>query len=141
MSVIECPAIQNAMNINTSTLLGHLTRDLVVRVLPSGTSVANFTLGCNRSFKTDDGKTREEVAFVPCSVYGPAASRLEHTKKGSLVLAIGRLRTESWEQNNARCERLVLICDAVQVVHGPKLDPTPPTDGLSGKTEQVGVPF
>ncbi len=126
------------MNLNQAVMIGRLTRDIEAKELPSGLAVANFTLAVNRPFRTADGQWREHVAFVPCAVYGPLATRLKDATKGSTALVIGYLRTESWEEGGKKRERLVLICDNTM-----KLQSTAPKTGdeRSPAPETALLPF
>lgn len=132
------------MTINTTTLLGHLTKDPILRLLPSGICVANFTIACNWRARTDAGQVHEEVAFVPCTAFGPWALRVQGAKKGAMAIVSGRLRTESWEQDNVRRDRLILICATVQPVQALRLEPGEAASAPTGPTstsEKDEVPF
>lgn len=52
-----------ARSINKVTLLGNLTRDPELKYTPNGTAVCTFGLATNRSWTTQDGKTRDDVQF------------------------------------------------------------------------------
>jgi single-strand DNA-binding protein len=58
---------------NKVMLMGNLTRDVQVKMLPSNTTVAEFGLAVSRKFKTQAGEDREEVAFVDCAAFGKQA--------------------------------------------------------------------
>ena len=49
---------------NKVILIGNLTRDPELRYTPSGRAIAKLGLALNRSWKTETGETREEVAQV-----------------------------------------------------------------------------
>ena len=50
-------------SINKVTLLGNLTRDPELKYTPNGTAVCTFGLATNRSWTTQDGKTKEEAQY------------------------------------------------------------------------------
>ena len=101
------------MDLNSSTLLGHMTGDPVFRRGSTRAPVLSFTLACHRTFRATDGQLQAEVAFVPCLMYGAMAACLSEARKGAMAIVSGHLRTESWEQEGSRRERLVLICQTV----------------------------
>ena len=61
-------------NFNKVMLMGNLTRDIELKVLPQGNqTVGNFAMAMNRKFKSASGEEREEVTFVDCEVWGRTA--------------------------------------------------------------------
>jgi single-strand DNA-binding protein len=62
---------------NKVMLMGNVTRDPRMKLLPSETLLAEFGLACNRRFRTPAGEDREEVAFVDCSAFGKQAELIE----------------------------------------------------------------
>ena len=45
---------------NKITIVGNLGRDPELRFLPTGRSVAHFSVASNRRYTADDGESREE---------------------------------------------------------------------------------
>ena len=85
-------------SLNKVLLMGHLTRDPVMKQLPSGTMLTDFGLALNHNFSTKNGEPRQETTFVDCSIYGPNAERVEkYFKKGRPIFIEGRLRLDRWE--------------------------------------------
>lgn len=91
---------------NKVMLLGNLTRDPELRVLPSDTKVVDFGLATSRKFKTNNGEEREEVLFVDCSAFGRSAELIhEYCRKGRPLLVEGRLKYDTWEDRNSGQKR------------------------------------
>ena len=85
-------------NLNKALLIGNLTRDPVIRYVPSGSAVASFTLAMNRVYKLQTGEKKEETSFVRVVVWGRLAEVCgEYLKKGSPVFCEGRLQSRSWD--------------------------------------------
>ena len=63
---------------NRVVLVGRLTRDPEVRALPTGNSVATFTLAINRNFKNKEGNI--DADFINISVFGRQAAQYQHLK-------------------------------------------------------------
>jgi single-strand DNA-binding protein len=87
-------------NYNKVILVGNLTRDPVLRYLPSQMAVADFGLAVNHKYRTKTGEDREEVLFIDCSVFGKGAEVInQYCQKGRPLLVEGRLKYETWEDN------------------------------------------
>ena len=81
--------------INSSTIVGRLTRDPDLRYSQAGKAVCNFTLATNRPFKNAQGEN--EADFIKCVTYGKQAENLaNYMRKGSLVGVEGRIQTRSY---------------------------------------------
>lgn len=90
-------------NLNKVFLMGNLTRDIEIRVLPKGTPVGQFAMAINRKFKTESGEQREEVLFVDCEAWGKTAETLaKYVGKGSPLYVEGRLRLDQWEDKTTK---------------------------------------
>ena len=77
------------------TVIGNLTSDPELRFTPAGVAVANFTRTYNRnSGQWEDG----EALFLRASIWREYAENVAETlKKGTRVIAQGRLRSRSYE--------------------------------------------
>lgn len=90
-------------NLNKVLLMGNLTRDVEMRVLPKGTPVGQFAMAINRKFKTESGDQREEVLFVDCEAWGKTAETLaKYVGKGAPLYVEGRLRLDQWEDKTTK---------------------------------------
>lgn len=100
---------------NRVILVGHLTRDVELRYIPSGTALAKFGLATNRRFK-QDGMDRDETCFIDINVWGRSAEIAgQYLKKGSKVLVEGRLKFEQWvDQNGQKRSKHSVIADSIQ---------------------------
>lgn len=86
-------------SLNDVKLVGRLTRDPELRYTPQGTPVCHFRIAVSRSYKDrTSNEWKEEVAFVPCSVWRETAERCgQRLKKGSPVFVEGRLKSRDWQ--------------------------------------------
>lgn len=89
---------------NRVIIMGNLTRDPESRQLASGQSLCRFGLASNRQFKNrQTGATTQEVCFVDIEVWGAQAEICKkYLQKGKSVLVEGRLRLESWQDNEGK---------------------------------------
>lgn len=106
---------------NQVVLLGNVTRDVELRNLSGGGTVAEFGLAMNRKYKTANGEEREEVCFVDCTAFGkPAEVLAQYVKKGRPLLVQGRLKFDAWDDKNtgAKRSRLTVVVENFQFVGG-----------------------
>ena len=89
------------MNLNKIFLIGRLTRDPEMKMLPSGQGVTNFGLATDRYFTNKSGQKQQETQFHNIVLFGRLAEiSSQYLKKGSLVFLEGRIRTRSWEDSS-----------------------------------------
>jgi len=82
------------------TVIGNLTSDPELRYTPAGAAVANFTIASTpRSFNRQTNQWEDgETLFLRASVWrGYAENVAETLKKGTQVIAQGRLKSRSYE--------------------------------------------
>lgn len=87
--------------INSTVLVGHLTRDPELRYTPSNLAVATFSLAVNRNFKDANGE--RETDFINCVIWRQQAENLANwAKKGALIGITGRIQTRSYENQQGQ---------------------------------------
>lgn len=97
-------------SLNKVLLIGNLTRDPEVRMLPSGRSVCKFGLAINRNFKDSEGNKREEVTFVDVESFGPRGEALARFfSKGKPIFVEGRLKLDQWESQTGEKRSKLLV--------------------------------
>lgn len=85
------------MDLNRATIIGRLTRDIELRNLPSGNSVASFSLATNRRWTSKEGQAQEQTEFHNVVLWGRLAEIAnQYLKKGARVYIEGRLQTRDW---------------------------------------------
>lgn len=107
-------------NLNRVTLIGRLTRDVEVR--PAGSStVAEFSLAVNRTWKGSDGQPQEETTFVDVTAWGKTAELAgQYLAKGKQVFVEGRLKLDSWQdkQSGQQRTKLGVVAENLQFLDG-----------------------
>ena len=109
-------------NLNKGMLMGNLTRDIEIKVLPQGNqSVGNFGIAMNRKFKSASGEEREEVTFVDCEAWGRTAEIMkQYLSKGRPVFIEGRLKLDQWEDKEGKKQsRLRVVVENFQFIGAP----------------------
>jgi len=82
---------------NKVIMIGHLTRDIELRYLPSGDAIGKSAIATSYKYKTQSGEQKEEVCFLDFDVFGRSAEILnQYVKKGSKVMVEGRLIFNRW---------------------------------------------
>ena len=80
--------------INNVVLTGRVTKDIELKVTPTGKSVCSFSLAVNRKF-VQDGERQAD--FINCQLWGKSAETLKkYGKKGMLIGVEGRLQTRNY---------------------------------------------
>lgn len=93
-------------SLNKVLLMGNLTRDPELRVTPKGTSICQFALAINRTFKMESGETREEVTYIDVEAWGKQGETIsKYVTKGRPLFVEGRLRLDQWEDKNTKEKR------------------------------------
>lgn len=82
---------------NSTQLLGRLTKDPELKYGASGTAFCKFTLAVNRAYKKD------EVDFISCTAFGKAAETIaEYVRKGDQFAVTGRIQVDTYESNGEK---------------------------------------
>lgn len=107
------------MNFNRVFLGGNLTRDVEMKTIQSGTSIAQFGLAINRRWKDAGGADKEEVTFVDCNAWGKTAETIARFfTKGKPILVEGRLKLDQWEKDGERKSKLSVVVESFTFVGG-----------------------
>jgi single-strand DNA-binding protein len=109
---------------NRVIMIGNLTRDPDYKQLASGQAVCRLGLASNRQFKNrQSGDMVQEVCYVDIDVWGPQAeSCRQYLQKGRSVLVEGRLKLDTWQdqegQNRSKhsivADRVVFLSSAAE---------------------------
>ena len=79
---------------NSVNLTGRFARDPDVRYTDGGTSIARFTVACDRRYKQEGGPTAD---FINCIAFGKTAEFIEkYFRKGMKIELTGRIQTGSY---------------------------------------------
>jgi len=108
-------------NFNLVILMGNLTADPELRYTQDGTPVCNFQIAVNRFYTLPSGEKKQDVVFVPVTVWRKQAENCaEYLKKGRPALVEGRLEMDTWETpDKQKRSRLRVQARIVQFVGAP----------------------
>ncbi len=144
------------MYFNRAIVIGNLTRDPELRSLPSGIQVATIGVATNRVWKDKNGAKQESTDFHNVVVFGrQAETAAQYLKKGSSVLAEGRMQTRSWDGADGQKKyRTEIVADRIQfgprssgagaaapAAQTPKTEdqPAPPSDAIEYPEENINI--
>ena len=103
---------------NRSIIVGNLTRDVELRQIPSGTSVADIGVAINDREKRGD-EWVDVTTFIDVTLWGRTAEvAAEYLSKGSPVLVEGKLRLETWnaKETGEKRSKLKIVADKMQLL-------------------------
>jgi single-strand DNA-binding protein len=97
---------------NSVSLIGRLGRDPDVRLTPTGTKIARFSIAIDRPPAKDGSKVADWPQIV---CFGKTAEIVElYVKKGYLVGIEGRIQTGSYEKEGRKIYTTDVIANRVQ---------------------------
>src|SRR3989441_903917 len=116
---------------NKVIIAGNLTRDPELRYTPKGTAVTKITLAVSRTWKSETGETKEEVAFVDVDAWARQAEVIaQYLKKGRPLLVEGRLKLDQWEDKNThqKQSKLKVVLESFSFIDSNRGDGSAPSE-------------
>lgn len=126
---------------NSTCLVGRLTKDVELRYTPSNVAVATFTLAVNRTFKNENGE--READFINCVMWRQQAENLANwAKKGALIGIIGRIQTRSYDnQQGQRVYVTEVVAEQFQLLESKNSQGQQSNQGQRAQTQQQAPDF
>lgn len=89
---------------NRIIIMGNLTRDPDYKQLNSGQTLCRLGIAANRPYRNKQtGEMTQEVCFVDVDVWGAQAETCrQYLSKGKPVLVEGRLKLDSWQDQEGK---------------------------------------
>ncbi|MDA3053545.1 single-stranded DNA-binding protein [Campylobacter sp. JMF_03 NE3] len=88
---------------NKVVLVGHLTRDIELRYLQTGTAIGKSAIAVTRKYTANNGQKAEETCFIDITFWGRIAEIAnQYLRKGSKCLIEGSLKFEQWQDQNGQ---------------------------------------
>lgn len=100
---------------NRIILVGNLTRDTEYKQLPSGQGICNFNIASSRPVNKQIANATPDVCYIDVVVWGTQADNCrQYLSKGKSVLVEGRLKLDSWDdQNGQKRSKHSIVADRV----------------------------
>ena len=108
-----------AGTVNKVILVGRLGKDPEIRSIPSGTSVAKFSLATDERFTDKSGQKQERTEWHNIVAWGKLAEICgQYLRKGKLVYIEGSIRTDSWDdkETGVKKYRTEIIANTMQML-------------------------
>ena len=116
---------------NSTQLLGRLTKDPELKYGASGNAYCKFTLAVNRAFKKD------EVDFINCTAFGKAAETIaEYVRKGDQFAVTGRIQVDVYEKDGEKRYSTGIMVDGFTFISKAKADGTSNAGSSKPKDEK-----
>lgn len=112
-------------DLNSVALVGRLVKDPELEYSQQGAPICEFTLASNRRFTKKDGEKVEEVAFIDVVAWNRLAEICaEFLKKARMVVVLGQLKQDRWEDKDTgqKRSRIRVLASAVQFLGGGSKD-------------------
>ena len=109
-----------ARGINKVILVGNLGKDPELSYLPSGQSVAKFSLATSRSYKDKSGEMKEETEWHNIVAWGKLGEICaQYLTKGRQAYVEGRIQSRTWEGRDGQKRTTVdIVASDVQMLGG-----------------------
>ncbi len=89
-----------ANSMNRVTLIGNLGKDPEIKVIPSGSKVANFTMATTESYKDKSGDWQQTTDWHNVNCWDALADKMAKMSKGAKVLVEGKIKTRSYQDKD-----------------------------------------
>ena len=109
------------MSINKAIVVGNLGRDPEIRALPSGQSVASFSIATTARFKDRNGERQERTEWHRVVAFGRLADNCQRLlSRGRQVYVEGRLNTRQYQarDGNGLRYRTEIVAQQLRLLGG-----------------------
>jgi single-strand DNA-binding protein len=132
---------------NRIIMIGNLTKDPELKQLSSGQAsgqmVCKLTLASNLQFKTQQGMLKQEVCYIDIDVWGAQANSCRQSlKKGSPLLVDGRLKLDTWKENDGQARsKHSIVADRIVFLAPRQGAEVASLDGLGSEEATMTAPI
>lgn len=130
--------------LNNITISGRLTKDPELRTTHSGTTVATFSIACDRDTKDKQTNERAVDFFDVIAWRGTGEFAAKYLSKGRMAIISGRLQNNEWtDKDGAKRKRTEILANNIYFADRKTVDLMPPKDtadsfdALSGDDDEL----
>ncbi|MGN1166861.1 MAG: single-stranded DNA-binding protein [Lachnospiraceae bacterium] len=103
---------------NSVQLVGRLSNDPEIRYTDGGSSIARFSVACQRRYAKEG---QPDVDFITCVAFGKTAEFIEkYFIKGQRIGLTGRIQTGSYEKDGVKHYTTDIVAENVEFVESKK---------------------
>ena len=130
------------MDLNRATILGRLTRDPELKTIPSGKSVATFSVATSRTWTDQSGQKQSQAEYHNVVIWGKMAEVAgQYLRKGSRIYIEGRIQTRDWTpQDGIKRYRTEIVADNMIMLDGKPGSSLPPLSAVSSGSSVDAAP-
>ena len=133
------------MSVNKVILVGRLGQDPELTATDGGTSVCNFSIATNRTWKNKEGEKQEETTWHRIVAWGRQAEVIaQYMSKGRQLYIEGRIANRSYEKDGEKKYISEVVVDNFTFIGGKGDDTDRSPGGEATPTPQDGdddLPF
>jgi single-strand DNA-binding protein len=109
-------------SVNKVILVGNLGKEPIMKYMPNGEAVCNFSIATTDTWKDKAGAKQERTEWHNIVMYRKLAEIAgEYLKQGAPVYIEGRLQTRKWQTKEGQDRYTTeIICDQMQMLGGKK---------------------
>lgn len=126
-------------DLNQCAFTGRLGKDVDMRALPNGDSVASFSLAVGSSWKDKTtGQKKESVEWVNVVMFKALANIAgQYLKKGDQVLIVGSMKTRKWQDKQGQDKYMTeIVGDKMQMFGSSQVATSSETSNYAKKTAE-----
>lgn len=106
-------------SVNRVVLLGNVGKSPEAKKLPSGDTVASFSLATSERFKDKSGQWQDKPEWHAITVFGKLADVVnQYVRKGSKLYVEGRIQTRSWDKDGETRYRTEIVARDIVLLSG-----------------------
>lgn len=104
--------------LNQVTLIGSVGKDAETKFIGENSQVAKFSLATNRSYKDKTGAKQTQTEWHNIEVWNETAKFAgQYVKKGQLVLILGEIRYEKFDDKEGKSQqRTKIVANKIQLL-------------------------
>ena len=136
LGVVNLGNTYNMASVNSCIFIGNCGSDPEVRTFDNGEKVVTHSLGVTNSYKNKAGEKISETEWIKLEFWGGVASVAEqYTKKGSPIYIEGKYKTDTWEKDGVKHQRVKIRVNNLVLLSGSK-----PPEPQSGQYSSMSQP-
>tara|TARA_R110000737_G_scaffold62282_3_gene89653 strand:+ start:423 stop:854 length:432 start_codon:yes stop_codon:yes gene_type:complete len=95
---------------NNISIIGRIGKEIEIKILPSGSAIANFSIAVNQDYKKQDGSKVEKTSWFEITAFGKTAENLnKFFSRGSMIGISGELEQQTWTAQDGTNKSKVII--------------------------------
>jgi len=111
------------MNLNKCFFGGNITRDIELKTIQSGKSVAKFGIAINNKWVDAQGEKHEETTFVDLEAWNKTAEVIaKHFSKGKPIFVEARAKLDQWDdkETGQKRSKMKFVVESFQFCGGDR---------------------